>query len=451
MKRLLSLITKISLSPRILSLLVATTIFCVHSPYYYFLLIKSPLLNTYVIARILTIALFTLTSFHPIYVSIRNKLKNQIATLIVTVLFVGSSLSILSVSDIPLFLSNYEDLIFGIMFYFSITIYLLSQKNTFINLIFYALLFSTVVSVIDEFILLLYPHFYINIAKIILPDSQLDFIEANTFRGRLYLNRYNEVLIPILLSVGSLFKIKLIKRLFLYLLVGAILILAVFSGWRIRLLTAILAIGGSIFFLQERIFSIQKLIVRSLTLCLFLLSTYYSSGLMHELTGFSTLGRLTFEQEGDISALTSRLHFFAKAIELFQAHPFVGVGIGHYRITGNSALYKYSSIYRQKEIEAELLAIGPHNIFLHQLAETGILGTIPLILLSVLFVWQDAVYLFQKNHLKILKLKLFLILSFWLLFLFAMFHSQFGFQFYALFFGLRSAIIYMKNLQVSVN
>lgn len=167
-----------------------------------------------------------------------------------------------------------------------------------------------------------------------------------------------------------------------------------------------------------------------------LLVIYFGNIYMKYYFNYSTLSRITLEDQEDVKALTSRINFYYKAYDLFISSPYFGVGLAHYPLIGNQPYGIYKPRTKESEIAAKLVGTGPHNIFLGSLAETGIIGTIPLMFFILICLKNDLILFYNiKNRFNENKL---ISLSFWLLFSFALLHPEIGFHFYALLFSFRA-------------
>ncbi len=78
------------------------------------------------------------------------------------------------------------------------------------------------------------------------------------------------------------------------------------------------------------------------------------------------------------SAVWKRLLLWNNAFTAFMDHPLVGVGPGNYKI-----LHTIYSEVHMEFIHFFVRGLNAHNLFLHYLAETGLLGTIPMVLLMI--------------------------------------------------------------------
>ncbi len=92
--------------------------------------------------------------------------------------------------------------------------------------------------------------------------------------------------------------------------------------------------------------------------------------------------------EGDES-ISQRIRFYSHAIKQFSLTPFLGVGVGNWKI--ESIKYDSENIY------SYVVPYFAHNDFLEILAETGIIGFIPY-LLFILYIFK-IIYLNFKDYL----------------------------------------------------
>ncbi len=406
--------------------LLAFSIFLLHIPYY-----EIPLLNTYILARLITILLFGYLSISYFFQKERGKLNKNITIKLLVLFTFTTGLSIITSESISAFISNYEDIVLSTLFYSNC--YLLLSKNypVVFKYIVIAFIASTFVSVLDEFFLLLNPHIYLQIAKYILHPNQYEFIQSSTFRGRLFVNRFNEIFLPLMFVL--LIHGNKLRRILLSVCIFFIGILALFSGWRIRLAAVFVGLLSAPVLLMYNLK--KKILIISISIIVLICMVMASDFVMREITGYSTVGRLILEDDADVTALTVRLGFFGKAIELFKSSPLIGVGLGQYSLLGDRPYENYYSLFIEREIEAELLSVGPHNIFFHLLAETGILGFTAFLILILYFIYSDwHTWRLKGNN----PFSISFILGFWILFSFALFHSEFGFQFYALLWTFRA-------------
>lgn len=439
MMRLLQRLKIKLVDKRKLLILYTVSLFLLTCPYYYLIPGRYLFFNTYFLSRIITALLFNILVFLLGYDFKSKKIGARDLTWSIMLVFITFSISVVNANNLSAFVRDFEGLLFAVMFYFN-TLYMINAyKERFVWIFFATIMSAKAISVVDEFFLFFSRKLYFQIGEIFLYQSQIDFLQANSFRDRLYLNKFNEIIIPIVFFVLTTTKKNLIKA-GSFLFIISIGTLALFSGWRIRLLAYFIGMIESIrWFLQSNYSSKTKQL-----LILFAISTlvlfYFGNSYMYETTGYSTLGRLLLEESEDVSALTSRLNFFNKSIDLFMSSPIFGIGMGQYAYEGSDPFIKNFTTVDEYRLQQELLAVGAHNIFFHYLAETGLLGFSALILFILTAFFTDIrPYFSSKTDIK----KKASIVAFWLLVLFGLFHTEKGFQYFSLLFAFRVLAIYL--------
>lgn len=77
-----------------------------------------------------------------------------------------------------------------------------------------------------------------------------------------------------------------------------------------------------------------------------------------------------------------------KGIGLFKEYPITGVGWGHWRyVRGEIAIWKYP--YLNRNYDSYALIRSSHNSYIQVLAETGLIGFVPFVLIQVLVFWMS--------------------------------------------------------------
>lgn len=196
--KLLSLISKIKKlnKQQIVLYTYILALFFLTCPYYYLLPFKFVLFNTYFLSRIITGLVFLSIVFLLKYNFKLNILKFKELSFSILLIFVTFATSVIKVENPVAFLKDFEGLLFAVLFYFNTVYMVTTYKQKFINIFFITIISGKIVTVADELILLLNREFYLQIANTFLYQSQIDFLEANNFRSRLYLNKFNEAIIP---------------------------------------------------------------------------------------------------------------------------------------------------------------------------------------------------------------------------------------------------------------
>lgn len=416
-----------------------TTFLLLNIPHYYILPFPYFFLNTYFLAGILTgiLFLYSLVLFFR-QSSLKQFFSNKLSFLVIFVLL-GQTLSIISTTHISAFLQSYSRILFGVIFFFITIVYVKKSNESWFRYISTIFLIATIINVVNELFIFFNFNLYFKFATLFLDPTQLNFIAINQTRGRLYLDTYIEIAVPILLLIvltntkkWSLLKIT---SLLLIILIG---FLALVSGWRTRLIVFIISFFvGSIITLHP-FDKFKKTIF--IVISFFLISVLFiANNQMVQNYGFSSFTRLLLQNEEALNSITTRLSFYQRATDIFISSPIFGVGLGNYQYfspTNNNA-----SLSKEAKLQNDLLNLNPHNIFFELLAESGLLGVIPFSLLIYIFVKDDFEYFVSnKSPYKYNKIIKLMILSFWMMFLFPMTGSEMSYRAYGLFFGLRGAI-----------
>jgi len=90
-------------------------------------------------------------------------------------------------------------------------------------------------------------------------------------------------------------------------------------------------------------------------------------------------------------SISQRLRFYSQAINQIKSNPFIGIGIGNWKIKSIEA--------DKNEIIGYRVPYHAHNDFLELTAETGVIGVV-LYLLIIFYSWYLIIKLFLKNILK---------------------------------------------------
>ena len=86
-----------------------------------------------------------------------------------------------------------------------------------------------------------------------------------------------------------------------------------------------------------------------------------------------------------------------KGIYLFKKHPVTGIGWGHFKyVRAHINMRKYKNL--NLEYDAYALTRSSHNSYIQVLAETGVLGIVPIILIQLfVLMWMAKVYIYSRS------------------------------------------------------
>ncbi len=194
---------------------------------------------------------------------------------------------------------------------------------------------------------------------------------------------------------------------------------------------------GGIFIFRKPIFK------KSIFRIFFIIATFFflvniSLRINTNIFGFNIFNRVLLEDRlEDINSLISRFELWNIASDVGSSSPFFGVGLGNFlEYTPNSfrARQFLTNKYYRKGLPPSYQY--PHNILFSTYAESGFFALIVLILMLLYFLKMDISILSRNKQF----LGKSLIISFWTLFIFALFNPHGTFKFYVFFWLFRLLI-----------
>ncbi len=307
---------------------------------------------------------------------------------------------------------------------------ILEKGNKLVDQLINVIIISTALNVLVELSMIIVPGISLKILTLFVHPGVIDIIKTNLQRGRVYFEFYDEISIPILFYLYFVKKNNRYLRGCSLLLLFGIVFISFFSNIRTRFLVTVFVLLGS-FFIFRKFFSKNLLkILGVLVGVIFIIFLGYK--VVNSNFGFSVLDRFFLEdKKEDVTTISFRINMIGYAIDIGNSHPFFGVGLGNY--------YEYLPTKIRNESfleEANVSALlYPHNIFAQSYAEAGIPGLLSFSLLIGYFIFKD-LSLFMNGSL----FKITISLSFWGLFIFALFNPPTPLTFFANFFVLRSIL-----------
>lgn len=285
---------------------------------------------------------------------------------------------------------------------FSLTIYFLLNKNTkLITYFLYILTFCISFVSIDAIFQYIYG---INLfgLKIYADDGRISGI----FHDELILGSYIVKLLPLLISLFFLYIDKIKKIYFLYIFIFLLIVFftVTISGERVSLLYCCFILVNLFIVLP---FKKLSFLILSFTFIMIGLIIYNNP---------STKNRLIDRTKADLGILSTGydLKFFSDtheqhiktSIEIFKENTIFGSGPKMFRVKCKD--------YKNKYYHG--CSTHPHNTYFQLLSETGIIGTLTIIAIFFIILYQYLKIFFtiilQKNNNKIVFSKFFLIISF---------------------------------------
>lgn len=380
-----------------------------------------PFLTSYRIAGVLCVFLLIYVLF-----SKKNISFQHVFFLFVVIFFIAQSVSVITAINTDAFLTAYENVVYGVLFT-AVSWLLLTKRNT--DRVFAALVIITGVQILLRFFIF-FDIFISQIGTLFLHPSYMDIISMNVSRGRIYIDSYEEAIVPIciyFLIIKKWIKLDVI-------LLCGIIAVSFLSGFRTKLATLILSMGILFIFIESYRRIAVSLFGLSMVVLLFL-SFFTSSG------DISLIDRL----QTDVVDLTSGRELRIKeGIEIGMSSPLFGVGLGNYYDHLTLSMQKSVSPFAQKRMEFDLAVLDPHNIFISIFAETGIVGLTSFFLLLFYFIAKDIFILKKKAHEKV---KI-IVCSFWILFTYALLNPSTSITYISLFWLFR--VLIEKNEPYSI-
>jgi len=372
--------------------------------------------------------------------------KSRIA-LFILAYFTVRSISVINSIDIPAFLSAYQRFVFGFLYFF-IALYL-TRKRNYARFFFLVYVFTTGINIVFDHFLYFFPGVTLDVLKNVYIGTTFDILKANYDRGRIFLNFFNELSIPILFyylfqrgkRVVIKRKIHTITFILPLLLLFAVFTAAFFANWRIRMVDYLFGLTASVF-IFKKFFGKQKIIFYSF-IGIFCLLVSISVILSASQNGTIIDRFFTFKEYGVEKNLpVSRMRLWAKSIEVARTFPLFGIGFGQFPYYFGGQIANVRSMFVENNLLTTVIFNSPHNIFFTNLAEGGFLGLLTFLILILYFIKNDVVILFDPAFPTTVKI---LIIQFWTLMVYGLFHPTDSNEFYFLFFVLRGSIEGLKN------
>lgn len=419
---------KLSKLEKLFFYLFLLSLFFFKIPNFYLLpFIRNAFLTSQAIARIMVILVFIFNLFLIFFnqKKIHIEKDSSIIFKLVLTFFVLQSLSILSALNIITFLSEYKDIIIGFIFFF--TGYLYKDYLKEIIIIF---LFSALLNAMYQFILFFDSAFFTKILSNFIYQKHLNFVLANLSRGRIYIDTYDELIIPFLFL--PLFKRAIHKNFLLKIILIFIILFSLISNFRTRVLMAFFAFSLSIVFLIKNS-PINKVLYFSF---IFFVS-FMASGIMFFNNNNSFLDRLNIQNLENVSTINSRIFQIKLSLDMAKKSIF-GVGLGNYYDYIPSSVKKNDTSMLNKSTNFIKLGADEyvHNIFGYIVSGSGYISLLIFIFILYFFIKND-IYLFNKknNYIKAF------IISFWTLFIYGLLNPIVPASYQVLFWVTRGLLI----------
>ena len=417
------IITKYSLPLFLFSLLLIKI-----PPFYLFFPIKSALLTTHMLARLIILILFAILAFRQLV----NKEtiytpKAKALLVIFFVYFVFQSLSVISAVNATSFLQRYKNILFpGFFLFVAITIRKHSKKVVFVFLV------TAVFNFFYQMFMFWSPNLFRSLGEIFVYSGHLELVSINLERFRMFIETYDEIAIPFIFLLITIAK-KRWQKLSVILLFLMVVAPSLLSNFRSRVLMLAVALIASFVLLQGK-----KIVPKLSLLASFLAISFLSIVLLNSFFGFSIIDRFALENEReDVRTISLRGRNIGESAEMGLAYPLFGVGLGNYYDHLPFSQKAKQSIFGWVRKEAEIASTNPHNIFAQTVAETGIVSLLFYVGILIYFAREDFRTMSARRASLLRKS---FIISFWTLFIYSIFNPTTTLTYNTMFWVLRGMI-----------
>jgi len=403
-------------------------------PNIYIFSVGSPFFLTNNIARFLCIFIIIVNVFR------KNVYKTQLFTVLFIVLyFISQSLPILSTHNYQSYLTAYKDVSFGMLFYY--LGYLIISKKGRLSVPFILLLAVCINLFIELFLYFDSP--LRDLMKLFMTDNYSSFFNYQADRNRFFGDSLDETFIPILLYILFLSpKEKPMTKIISGMAFGVILFFTIIGSWRTKLLIMYFSLFSSLIVVlfqkgKQFAFPIIAVVVVYMSS-----TTFFTLGTPHNIfVRLSLLGEDYDEKE----AIVSRKEFVYEAIEEGMSSPLLGVGLGNF-YDNLSALSKDAKKTKKIDMYKKFIFVDdPHNLFISTFASSGLIGLCALFALLMNFIYRDVQHMVNARSDPLMVM---LIVTFWSIFIFAIFNPWLYFAYLATFWFMRGIVDKFQQISI---
>lgn len=353
-------------------------------------------------------------------------------SIFILVYFLSLSISIINARNITSFLSNYKDVILGLLIFF-VVISSVTKKN--VHIFIFILLIASFFNISYQLIAIYLSDIAKSNIDFFIHDKYIQFFNFQMGRGRFFGDSFDEVYLclffPLLVN-GKNIKMKVFTG---FVILGTIYI-SLISNWRSKTILMMIAI---IVICIQFVIRKMHLVLLSIILAIVLIISFIGSNYYFQSANLEIISRLNFKDTQDIKTINSRFSLWNKSLEIVKSSPLVGIGLGNFYDYLNSRQKSNNRV--QLNTGAKFIVIDdPHNLFFSVLASGGLIGFISLISLLTHLLYIDAILLIREHT----YLNIGLVISFWLLFLYAFLNPWQYYAFLSQFWYIRGLLFIQK-------
>jgi len=363
----------------------------------------------------------------------RIKLKKGKLFFLFMIFFISQAVSIINVADLSLFVDRFKTILY-LYLYFFIATCLLDDKKIRLKIII-VLIGCSIFNLLIKFFIFIEPSSAMLFLDKLLHPGNLELINMNINRGRIYFDSYDEISLPLI--VYFVYFNKKLRAPLVLIAIGQIFISFV-TNFRTNLIMILLSFFGSILMFIKKQNRIRNFIFQMVSIISVLIIMFLAYFFGSKLVGFSYVDRLVMTDElEDVSTIDIRIAKWQQAFDVGLSKPLFGTGLGNYNLY--LPMYTKMNLFKGTNQEKNLSEglLHPHNLIVFTFAETGLLGLLSLFAVFIYFIYFDYSLLKSNNI-----LSKSLIISFWVLFSFSLFNPTLYLTYNILFWLLRILIHY---------
>jgi len=394
--------------------------------FYLFIFFKNQFFTSQAIARFIVIIVF-LCNIYLYLIKKKRRFwliqKDKLLINAVLILFVLQSFSILFAINLESFLYRYKDVCISLFFFILAAFYKDRVKE-----IIFVLFLSSFLNIIYQFILVFRSDFFIRIVSNFIYQKHLNYVIANLDRGRIYIDTFDEMIIPFLFL--NFEARKLFSNVLKKILIILIIIFSFLSNFRTRVLMVFFALITSFLILLKKRRE-KEIRFIFLIMMIILIFSNFSSFYIRGINRFNNIDEIL-----NTTSIMTRIDQIKISFNMGRLSLF-GVGLGNYydnlpSLIKNKDMILSKSISFIKQGAEEYV----HNVFGFIVSESGYLGLITFLYILSIFLRNDF-FLLKKNN----EYDKALIISFWTIFIYGLFNPIIPASYQVLFWTLRGLLI----------
>ena len=395
--------------------------------FYIFPLIKSSFLMSQALGRIFLLASFGFIILKT-YISenrIVPKGSTTTISLLLLSLFAVQSLSIIPAINLSAFIGRYKDIVIAFISFF-IFYYFRKHTVTIIS----SMIVATGINMLYQSLLFFFPDTFISIMRNIIYEKHFNLVESNIYRGRIYADIYDEILIPFLfLPLIPFLKKSPILR---FLLIAGITFFAFASNFRTRILMLVFSIIASVITLKKMTTTFITASIAGILILMFITNVFLLSRL-----GYSFYDRFFIPDEYMDRATTESRFTQIKTGFQMGTYSIFGVGLGNYydHLSAKERPFSDNPADPQ-EYRNYAASLHIHNNIAYTIAESGYLAGFIFIVLLGIFAFTDIRILLKSTN-----EKKGIVIAFWCLFIYGFLNPTVPASYQILFWGFRGLLL----------